>query len=68
MTSSSGGPISKREWVKLAGLTPNDLRKLISDYRMAKEEIVSRNVGLVRAMVRSQYARRVKHRGVLMRN
>ncbi|KAL3770781.1 hypothetical protein ACHAW5_008391 [Stephanodiscus triporus] len=63
-TSSSGVPISKREWAKLAGLTPNDLRKLISDYRMAKEELVSRNVGPVRAVVRSQYARRAEHRGV----
>jgi RNA polymerase primary sigma factor len=57
-------PISKREWARLAGMTPNDLRKLISDYRKAKGELVSRNVGLVRAVVRSLYARRAEHRGV----
>lgn len=45
-------------------MTWNDLRKLISDYRMAKEELVLRNVGLVRVLVRSQYARRAEHRGV----
>ena len=62
--SAHSSPIPRKEWARLAGTTPNDLRKLASDYRRAKEELVSRNVGLVRAVVRSRYARRAEHRGV----
>ena len=62
--SAHSSPIPRKEWARLAGTTPNDLRKLVSDYRRAKEELVSRNVGLVRAVVRSRYARRAEHRGV----
>jgi RNA polymerase nonessential primary-like sigma factor len=62
--SAHSAPIRRKEWARLAGMTTGELRKLVSDYRRAKGELVSRNVGLVRAVVRSRYARRAKHRGV----
>ena len=56
-------PLTKKEWARAANMSPNDLRKLVSDYRAAKRELVSRNVGLVRAVVKN-YARRAAQRGV----
>lgn len=61
--STHSQPLSKREWAQLAHLTPNDLRKLVSDYRTAKQKLVSSNMGLVHAVVKS-YSRRARYRGV----
>jgi RNA polymerase primary sigma factor len=57
-------PLSNTEWARLAGLTPNELTTLLSDYRSAKRELVGRNIGLVRAVVRSSYARKADYRGI----
>lgn len=63
--SSHSQPLSKRDWAQLADMSPNDLRKLVSDYRTAKQELVSSNMGLVHAVVKS-YSHRAKYRGVPM--
>jgi len=45
--------ISKKEWADLANLdSPKTLRRLVSAYRSAKNELVSANLGLVYAVVR----------------
>ncbi|KAL7533338.1 hypothetical protein ACHAWF_008300 [Thalassiosira exigua] len=58
-----GTKLTKKEWASLASLGPNDLRKLVADYRDAKRELVSSNLGLVRAVART-HARKAKFRGV----
>ena len=61
--SSNGIPLSKRDWAKLAEMSPNELRKLVSDYRTAKQELVACNMGLVHAVVQ-RYSSKAKYRGV----
>ena len=56
-------PLSKKQWANLASMSPNDLRKLISDYRSAKQELVSSNMGLVHAVVKN-YSSKANYRGV----
>jgi len=63
--SSNSQKLSKREWAQLANMSPNDLRKLVSDYRSAKQELVSSNMGLVHAVAKN-YRSRAKFRGVPM--
>jgi RNA polymerase primary sigma factor len=47
---------SKSEWAKLAALeSPTQLRRVVADYRRAKQLLVSANMGLVYAVVRTQY-------------
>ena len=64
--STHSQPLTKKAWAQLANMSSNELRKLISDYRTAKQELVSSNMGLVRAVVQSQYARKAYFRGVPM--
>eukprot|EP00574_Skeletonema_japonicum_P004961 CAMPEP_0201738638 /NCGR_PEP_ID=MMETSP0593-20130828/45361_1 /ASSEMBLY_ACC=CAM_ASM_000672 /TAXON_ID=267983 /ORGANISM="Skeletonema japonicum, Strain CCMP2506" /LENGTH=603 /DNA_ID=CAMNT_0048232865 /DNA_START=37 /DNA_END=1848 /DNA_ORIENTATION=- len=58
-------PLTKRDWAQLAGLTTAELRRAVSDYRTAKQELVSSNMGLVHAVVNNQYRRKAfkQHRG-----
>lgn len=50
-----GRDITKKEWTELAKLdSPKELRRLVSDYRQAKNKIVMANMGLVHAVVRSR--------------
>jgi len=58
-------PLTKRDWAQLAGLTTAELRKVVSDYRTAKQKLVSSNMGLVHAVVNNQYRRKAfkHHRG-----
>jgi len=58
-----GAPLDKRDWAALAGLCPNDLRRMVSAYRTAKQELVSNNIGLVHAVVKN-YAGRARRSGV----
>jgi RNA polymerase primary sigma factor len=52
----NGRKPKKPEWTKLAGLdSVNQLRKEVSNYRRAKQLLVSANIGLVHAVVKSQY-------------
>lgn len=58
-------PLSKRDWAQLAGLTTAELRRAVSDYRTAKQNLVSSNMGLVHAVVNNQYRHKAfkQHRG-----
>ena len=56
-------PLTKKSWAQLANMSPNELRKLISEYRSAKQELVSHNMGLVHAVVRN-YSGKANLRGV----
>jgi len=61
--SKHSEPISKREWARLSEMSPSDLRRLVSDYRQAKQRLVSSNMGLVHAVARD-LKRRAKYRSV----
>jgi RNA polymerase primary sigma factor len=52
----NGRKPNRGEWSKLAGLeSANELRREVANYRRAKQLLVSANVGLVHAVVKSQY-------------
>ena len=54
--AKQGREISRTEWTALAKLkSPNELRRAVSDYRRAKQLLVSANMGLVHAVVNKQY-------------
>jgi RNA polymerase sigma factor (sigma-70 family) len=62
--STHSKPLSKRQWATLAGLSsPNELRKVVSEYRSAKQELVASNMGLVHAVVKN-YSRKAYYRGI----
>ncbi len=47
--------ISRTEWMEIAKLeSPKELRRLVSDYRKAKNKLVMANMGLVHAVVRTR--------------
>ncbi len=47
--------ITRQEWTELAKLdNPKDLRRLVSDYRRAKNKLVMANMGLVHAVVKTR--------------
>jgi len=47
--------ITRQEWTELAELdSPKELRRLVSNYRKAKNKLVMANMGLVHAVVRSR--------------
>ena len=47
--------ITRQEWAELAKLdSPKDLRRLVSDYRKAKNKLVMANMGLVHAIVKTR--------------
>lgn len=53
----NGRKPSRSEWSKLAGLeSASELRRQVANYRRAKQLLVSANVGLVHAVVKSQYS------------
>ena len=67
--------ISRQEWTDLAMqestadidmpiANPRDLRRLISAYRSAKNRLVSSNMGLVYAVVRSKHGHRLRMAGI----
>lgn len=47
---------TKQEWAAAADLTPNDVRRQISEYRKAKQELVTANLGLVHMIVMRHYS------------
>jgi hypothetical protein len=50
-----GREITRQEWAELAQLeSPKQLRRMVSDYRKAKNKLVMANMGLVHAVVRSR--------------
>lgn len=51
-----GREVSRQEWTDHVGLeSPKELRRLVSDYRRAKQLLVTANMGLVHAVVKSQH-------------
>ena len=51
-----GRKMSRSEWTKEAGLeSANELRHQVSEYRRAKQLLVTANVGLVHAVVKKQW-------------
>lgn len=55
-----GKSLTKQEWAELAGLSPKELRRQVSNYRQAKHLLVTANVGLVGAVVNQIWNKR-KH-------
>lgn len=55
--ASNGGSLSKKEWAALADMNSSQLRKTIAEYRSAKQELVSSNMGLVHAVSRDFHRR-----------
>jgi len=53
-----GRVLSRQEWAELAGLSPKELRRQVSDYRKAKHLLVTANLGLVGAVVNQMWAKR----------
>jgi len=52
-----GRDITRTEWTTIAKLeSPKELRRLVSDYRKAKNKLVTANMGLVHAVVRDLYS------------
>eukprot|EP00568_Trieres_chinensis_P000959 CAMPEP_0183306296 /NCGR_PEP_ID=MMETSP0160_2-20130417/10760_1 /TAXON_ID=2839 ORGANISM="Odontella Sinensis, Strain Grunow 1884" /NCGR_SAMPLE_ID=MMETSP0160_2 /ASSEMBLY_ACC=CAM_ASM_000250 /LENGTH=618 /DNA_ID=CAMNT_0025469641 /DNA_START=60 /DNA_END=1916 /DNA_ORIENTATION=- len=63
--AEQGRDITRQEWTDLAGLeSPRELRRLVASYRQAKSKLVTANMGLVYAVVKSQYGGRVKRTGI----
>lgn len=61
----NGRKPSRSEWSKLAGLSSaNELRREVANYRRAKQLLVSANVGLVHAVVKSRYSALRKKAGL----
>lgn len=52
MEKHLGRKVSKAEWAKSVGLPSPELRRLISNYRSAKNKLVMANMGLVHAVVK----------------
>jgi len=71
-----GRDITRQEWTDLAMTesaaadidlpiaNPRDLRRLVSAYRSAKNRLVSSNMGLVYAVVRSKHGHRLRMAGI----
>lgn len=52
--------LTRVEWAALAGLSTKELRRQISQYRQAKQILVTANIGLVHAVVNQQWAQYAK--------
>eukprot|EP00978_Attheya_sp_CCMP212_P020200 scaffold57525_cov63-Attheya_sp.AAC.7 len=60
-----GRDISRQEWTEKAGLkSPRELRRLVSDYRTAKQKLVTANMGLVHAVVKSASCHHKRRMGI----
>lgn len=60
LEASLGRKPSRTEWAEAAGFdSAKQLRRQVANYRKAKHHLVSANIGLVHAVVKSQYG---KHR------
>lgn len=60
LEATLGREVTRQEWTDHVGLeSPNELRRLVSDYRRAKQLLVTANMGLVHAVVKSQHSRKM---------
>lgn len=55
--TSTERSLSKKDWAALVDMNSSQLRKTIAEYRSAKQELVSSNMGLVHAVSREFYRR-----------
>jgi RNA polymerase primary sigma factor len=55
--STHGCGLTKKEWASLADIDTATLRQVVANYRWAKQELVSSNMGLVHGIAR-EFARR----------
>lgn len=55
-----GRVLTRAEWASLAKISPKELRRQISQYRQAKQILVTANVGLVHAVVNQQWSQYAK--------
>lgn len=53
--SKADQSLSRQEWADLAGISAKELRRRVSDYRKAKQDLVTSNLGLVHAVVNQQW-------------
>ena len=60
LKQEAGGILSRQEWADLAGLSTKEVRRQISQYRQAKQILVTANLGLVHAVVNQQFGQYVK--------
>lgn len=60
LEASLGRDVTRQEWTEHAQLeSPKELRRQVSDYRRAKQLLVTANMGLVHAVVKSQHANKM---------
>jgi len=60
LEATLGRDVTRQEWTEHAGLeSPKELRRHVSDYRRAKQLLVTANMGLVHAVVKSQHSRKM---------
>jgi RNA polymerase primary sigma factor len=60
-----GRKLNRLEWTKVAGLeSANELRRQVALYRRAKQLLVSANIGLVHAIVKTKYSRSFSKSGL----
>lgn len=60
LEATLGRDVTRQEWTEHAGLeSPKELRRQVSDYRRAKQLLVTANMGLVHAVVKSQHANKM---------
>lgn len=59
-----GRSCTKQEWADKVGLSNKELRRVVNDYRRAKHDLVTANLGLVHAVVNQQYGSLKTHTGI----
>lgn len=55
-----GATLTRQEWATLANLSSKELRRHVSQYRQAKQILVTANIGLVHAVVNQQWKQYAK--------
>jgi RNA polymerase primary sigma factor len=60
LEAALGREVTRQEWTDHVGLeSPKELRRFVSEYRRAKQLLVTANMGLVHAVVKSQHSRKM---------
>lgn len=60
LEATLGREVTRQEWTDHVGLeSPKELRRFVSEYRRAKQLLVTANMGLVHAVVKSQHSRKM---------
>jgi RNA polymerase sigma factor (sigma-70 family) len=60
LEATLGREVTRQEWTDHVGLeSPKELRRFVSEYRRAKQLLVTANMGLVHAVVKIQHSRKM---------